>query len=121
MDESVSLTSAERDELRARTRSRSLRAEDVRRARLILLLDDGRSYTEIQRCFPVVQLTSAVGKRDFWKPALPVCFRVIQGERSRSGLLNWRLAFWHGRVDNLRTVPRIGAFVSWRPILAFPV
>src|SRR6266496_4027401 len=48
MEENLSLTPEEQDELGSRTRSRSLRAEDVRRARLILLLDGGRSYTQIQ-------------------------------------------------------------------------
>lgn len=48
MDQSLDLTAEERDELQARTRTRSLRAEDARRARLILLLDAGRSYSEIQ-------------------------------------------------------------------------
>jgi transposase len=49
MDESLSLTPEEREELQTRTRMRSLRAEDHRRARLILLLDSGRSYAEIQQ------------------------------------------------------------------------
>ena len=48
MDESLNLTREERDELQSRIRMRSLRAEDHRRARLILLLASGRSYTEIQ-------------------------------------------------------------------------
>src|SRR5499427_887325 len=48
MDESLNLAPEERDELQSRIRNRSLRAEDHRRARLILLLDSGRSYTEIQ-------------------------------------------------------------------------
>lgn len=48
MDESLDLTPEERDELQSRIRMRSLRAEDHRRARLILLLDAGRPYTEIQ-------------------------------------------------------------------------
>ena len=48
MDESLDLTLEEREELQSRIRMRSLRAEDHRRARLILLLDAGRSYTEIQ-------------------------------------------------------------------------
>ena len=49
MDESLNLTPDERDELLSRTRMRSLRAEDHRRARLILLLDAGRSYSDIQQ------------------------------------------------------------------------
>ena len=48
MDESLKLTPEERDELQSRIRMRSLRAEDHRRAELILLLDAGRSYSEIQ-------------------------------------------------------------------------
>jgi len=38
----------EREELTARMRSRTLPAEDVRRARLILMLADGESFTAIQ-------------------------------------------------------------------------
>src|SRR5436305_3486714 len=45
----VRLTSAERNELLERARSRSARAEDVRRARLILMLSADRSYSEISR------------------------------------------------------------------------
>ena len=50
----LNLTESERDELQLRARSRKLRAEDVRRAQLILLLDGGEPYTSIQRklrCF----------------------------------------------------------------------
>src|SRR5207244_10057636 len=42
------LSQSEREELTARLRSRMLPAEDVRRARLILMLGDGKSYTIIQ-------------------------------------------------------------------------
>lgn len=44
---SVRLTPEERRELQRRARSRTLRAEDVRRAQLILSLDRGESYTDI--------------------------------------------------------------------------
>lgn len=44
----LKLTPAEREALEARLRSRSLRADDVRRSRLILMLADGKSYAEIQ-------------------------------------------------------------------------
>lgn len=43
------LTPGERTELRDRMRSRTLPAEDVRRARLILLLAQGRSYLAIRQ------------------------------------------------------------------------
>jgi transposase len=42
------VSAPEREELAARLRSRTLPAEDVRRARLILMLADGNSYTMIQ-------------------------------------------------------------------------
>src|SRR6516165_12110663 len=45
----IILTSIEREELINRARSRSLRADDVRRARLILMLDKGDTYSDIQR------------------------------------------------------------------------
>ncbi len=44
----IVLSEAEREELQARVRSRTLRAEDAIRARLILLLADGFSYAAIQ-------------------------------------------------------------------------
>src|SRR5271167_2696243 len=43
------LTPSERGELRDRMRSRTLPAEDVRRARLILLLAQGKSYLAIRQ------------------------------------------------------------------------
>ena len=43
------LTSNEREELMSRLRARSLRAEDVRRARLLLMLADDESYLVIRR------------------------------------------------------------------------
>jgi transposase len=43
------LTSAEREELMSRLRARSLRAEDVRRARLLIMLADDESYLAIRR------------------------------------------------------------------------
>ena len=45
----VRLAPHERKELRKRVRTRTLRADDVRRARLILMLADGQSYTAIQQ------------------------------------------------------------------------
>ena len=44
----LKLTPSERRELNSRTRSRKVRAEEARKARLILLLAAGESYTSIQ-------------------------------------------------------------------------
>src|ERR1700680_908629 len=43
------LTPSEHRELRDRLRSRTLPAEDVRRARLVLLLAEGKSYSAIRQ------------------------------------------------------------------------
>ncbi len=51
----ITLTEEQRTELLRRTRSRRARAEDVRRARVLLMLAAGESYTAIQQavgCFP---------------------------------------------------------------------
>lgn len=45
----LQLTARERATLAARVRARTLRVEDVRRARVILMLAEGQSYTTIQR------------------------------------------------------------------------
>ncbi len=48
-DDRIVLSRAERRELRSRVRSRVLRAEDVRRARLLLMLAGGESYRTIRK------------------------------------------------------------------------
>jgi len=44
----IRLAAGERNELQERARSRTMRAEDVRRARLVLMLAQGKSYTAIR-------------------------------------------------------------------------
>jgi transposase len=48
----IVLTASERQELEKRARSRTLRAGDARRAKLILMLDSAKSYREIQELLP---------------------------------------------------------------------
>ena len=50
--DAIQLSADERLELQSRARSRAMRADDVRRARLILMLDAGNSYQEIQGALP---------------------------------------------------------------------
>ena len=49
INSTFTVSSSERAELAARMRSRTLPSEDVRRARLILMLADGESFTAIQK------------------------------------------------------------------------
>src|SRR4029453_7056151 len=48
----VTLTTDERAELERRVRSLKIRSEDARRARVILMLADGDSYTTIETTVP---------------------------------------------------------------------
>lgn len=48
----LTLTSDERHDLERRTRSRTIAAEDARRARVILMLADGASYSAIEAAVP---------------------------------------------------------------------
>jgi len=48
----VHLTLEEREELEARTRSRSCRSDDAKRARLVLMLAAGTPYREVQASLP---------------------------------------------------------------------
>ena len=48
----LTLTSDERTELQRRVRSLKIRAEDARRARVILMLADGDSYSAIETAIP---------------------------------------------------------------------
>ena len=48
----LTLTSNERAELERRTRSRTIAAEDARRARVVLMLADGASYSAIETAVP---------------------------------------------------------------------
>ena len=48
----LTLTTDERAELQRRVRSLKIRAEDARRARVILMLADGESYSAIEAAIP---------------------------------------------------------------------
>ena len=61
----ITLTADERRLLEAQARSRSGRADAVRRARIILLLADGASYTEIATQVDCTAMTIAKWKARF--------------------------------------------------------
>jgi transposase len=70
----LTLTADERSELERRVRSLKIRAEDARRARVILMLADGASYSAIEAAIP--------------------CYRDY--------INRWRRRFVASRVDGLR-------------------
>src|SRR5215472_17560842 len=96
MDESLKLTPEERDELQSRIRMRSLRAEDHRRAKLILLLDAGRSYSEIQEALPCDATYVSRWKRRFLMGRVGGLFSRHPGRTShmRTPQLEARILYW---------------------------
>ena len=70
----LTLTTDERSELQRRVRSLKIRAEDARRARVILMLADGESYSKIEAAIP--------------------CYRDYVNR--------WRRRFLAARIDGLR-------------------
>src|SRR4051812_43575942 len=77
----LTLTSDERAELQRRVRSLKIRAEDARRARVILMLADGDSYSTIESAIP--------------------CYRDY--------INRWRRRFVADRLDGLRARYRGGS------------
>src|ERR1700732_2028367 len=95
------LTPSERTELRDRMRSRTLPAEAVRRARLILLLAQGKSYFAIRQvlgCNPnYISRWKVVSKPSGWRACTP----IIRGERWRNELQRWRPGSCHRRSSTV--------------------
>lgn len=93
------LDPADRDELEARSRSRTLRADDVRRARLILLLADGESYTAIVDKLGCNRSYVSTWKKRFEEDGLAGLYARHQG-RKRSVLtpsMEARILSWTAR------------------------
>lgn len=79
----VSLAAQEREELEAHTRSRSGRADAARRARIILMLADGESYTEISRVTGASSATIALWKKRFLEHRLAGLLGRHKGSQPR--------------------------------------
>jgi hypothetical protein len=79
----LNLTADERTELARRIRSRKGRAEDARRARVILMLADGASYAAITAavdCYPAYVVR---WKQRFESGRLPGLEARYRGQRAR--------------------------------------
>src|SRR5260370_26444785 len=73
------LSRLEAQELRARARSRVLRAGDVRRARLILMLSEGQSWSAIQQALGCSSAYIARWQARFAQQRLACLFSRPQG------------------------------------------
>jgi transposase len=78
----VVLTDEEREELTIRSRARSLRASDVQRARLILLLADGVPYRSVAEKLGCSQTTVSLWRRRFLDQGLEGLYGRHQGSRA---------------------------------------
>jgi hypothetical protein len=80
---SIELKSSEREELRQMSVARNLPAGDVLRARMILMLADGRSYAEIQERLQTTAPTIARWKKRFLCGGVAVCSHSVIRVRKR--------------------------------------
>ena len=97
-DSSLRLSPPERKELQRRARSRSLRAEEVRRARLILALARGQSYREIGQVLGCNAVYISTWKKRFAEGRLAGLYSRHRGRavekrtpRLEAKILNWTL------------------------------
>ena len=95
----LTLNPSVRDELEARARSRTLRADDVRRARLIVLLADGESYSGIAEKLGCNRSYVSTWKKRFEEDGLAGLYARHQG-RKRTVLtpsMEARILSWTAR------------------------
>ena len=78
----IDLSDQEREELTARSRGRSLRASDARRARLILLLADGAAYRSVADKVGCSQTTVSLWQRRFLEDRLEGLYGRHRGSRA---------------------------------------
>src|SRR5208337_2925553 len=96
------LSRPESQELRARVRSRVLRAGDVRRARLILMLSEGQSWSAIQQALGCSSAYIARWQARFAQQRLAGLFARHQGRpvSKRTPRLEARILAWTRRVPD---------------------
>src|ERR1700737_3804544 len=96
------LSRPEAQELRARVRSRVLRAGDVRRARLILMLSEGQSWSAIQQALGCSSAYIARWQARFAYQRLAGLFARHQGRpvTKRTARLEARILAWTRRAPN---------------------
>src|SRR6202049_1514375 len=96
------LSQTEAQELRARVRSRVLRAGDVRRARLILMLSEGQSWSAIQQALGCSSAYIARWQARFADQRLAGLFARHQGRpvSKRTPRLEARILAWTRRAPD---------------------
>ena len=95
----LELTVEEREELEARTRSRSCRADEARRARLILMLAEGASYRTIEASLPCNEHYISRWKKRFLAERLAGLYSRHAGRKptTRTTAMEARILAWTRR------------------------
>ena len=109
----LTLTIDERTELERRTRSRKSRAEDVRRARVILMLADGESFTTIATAVGCYPAYIARWKDRFETERLAGLRAKYRGQPPTVRTQRWRRAYWPRRGSGHPMAARTGRHASW--------
>jgi hypothetical protein len=89
----MNLTELEREQLLSATRSRTIRAADARRAKLILMLEDGESRNAIIERLGCDSRFISLGRAGFWPSGWRACTRATLDEHPCSRLRNSRRGF----------------------------
>src|ERR1700691_4728723 len=99
LETTLRLSQPESQELRTRARSRALRADDVRRARLILMLAEGQSWSTIQQALGCSSAYIARWQTRFAEQRLAGLFARYQGRPAtkRTPRLEARILAWTRR------------------------
>lgn len=96
---SIQMTMEERTELRRRSRSRTLRAEDVRRAKVLLMLEAGKSYSQVREALGCDPHYVSRWKRRFQEERLAGLYSRHPGRavQKRTPALEARILSWTRR------------------------
>ena len=110
----LTLTAAERAELERRLRSLKIRAEDARRARVILMLADGASYSTIEATVPVLSATTSTagGERFLARAPRRAAAAVSRPTADRADAGDGGAHAGRRRVTRRPTAARTGARAS---------
>src|SRR6266567_3120953 len=108
----IVLAPPERRELKRRARKRSLAAELVNRAEVILMLAAGHSYREVRQRLGCSDEYIREWKKRFKRSVWQDSIRVIAVVNAEHGQLRPRRVSWKPRVKVLRMVRPTGAAIG---------
>src|SRR5437868_7886361 len=113
MQSVLSLTKEERRALVSLTRSRVSPAADVKRARLMIMLDDGLSWKSISKQLPCSPDYINRWRRRLMRIGLAGSMLGIGAVHRQRTRRSSKRGFWPGLRTDLTTARRTGRVVSW--------